>query len=57
MPLFIAFSNKLIFFVTLVYITNILFYYELLVIVLKDIKYYKFSSITTLEKKMAMTCQ
>jgi len=46
MPLLIAFASKLAFFIIFAYIIDILFYSKLLVIVLKDIKYYKFPGIT-----------
>jgi len=45
MPLFTLFASKLAFLIAFVYIINILFYNKLLVIVLEDIKYYKFFNI------------
>jgi len=46
MPLLVAFASKLVFFIAFAYITNILFYSKLLVIVSEDVKYYKFPGIT-----------
>jgi len=45
MPLLITFTSKLAFLVIFAYITNILFYNKLLIVVSENIKYYKFPGI------------
>jgi len=45
MPFLVAFASKLVFLIAFTYIINVLFYNKLLVIVLKDVKYYKFTSV------------